>query len=392
MYCKLGDSDALVSYNGSVVLISPCSLLGKKTVSVSLCSFTSGMSIELVSLHSRMWDVSGIQICNNDLNDSSLENVADLRLSSENDKDACPETMAAPIFCPDDAKDDNSPSTAAAAPHSTSHAENRESLDIESDEMAKPSDSQLNNNGINEVHEMNVESNTCNEQSEPNGDVDADVSRQEPLLDVSGVETSDKNDDASGPSAKMNTTTETCETPTFANSDTLAGLFDQEKNAPPSELLSATMDADNEQAISGDPLTARDGDGDFNAVFGTEPLVRDDIFMEVAQESQLEFDEHNEMHSAILAENIDYSSYTEQQEIGFMENGRSLEKPEAHHDYMMGPESSGFNLHDQEVICLFSHSACTYSVFTNNLQIIVDCHDEHILLVSAVACIYIFSI
>lgn len=347
------------------------------------------MSIELVSLHSQMWDLSGIQICNNDLNDSSLENVADLRLPSENDKDACPETMAAPIFCPGDAKNDDSLRT-AAEPHSTSNAKNCESLDIKSDkgsewqniaeqsgakitnelfsdigsEIAKPSETPLLTiNGINEVHKMNVESNTCNEQSQPNDDVDADVSRQEPLLDVSGVETSDKNEYASGPSAKMNATTETCETPTFTNSDTLAGLSDQEKNALSAELLSATVDADNEQTIGGDLLTARDGDGDgdFNAVFGTEPLVRDDIFMEVARESatvellstskqgQLEFDEHNEMHSAIFAKNIEYSSYTEQED-GFLENGRSPEKPEAHHDYMMGPESSGFNLHDQEVI------------------------------------------
>ncbi|KAH6821698.1 sister chromatid cohesion 1 protein 4 [Perilla frutescens var. hirtella] len=338
----------------------------------------TGMSIQLVSLHCQIWDLSGIQVCNSNPNDSSLENVADMRLSSENvpsenNQYAYPETTAAPILCPDDAKKDDSLTT-AAEPHSASqNAENCESLDLISDkdsgrhnvaeqsgvritnelssdrdsEMAKFSESPLlTNNGINEVHEINVEINTCDEQIKTSNDVEADASQQEPFLDVNGH--------AFGPSAtidQMNPTTETCET--FTNADTSAGLPEQEKNAPSVELHSAKRDADNGQAISEDVLIARDGD--VNSVFETDPMMRDDVLLEAAQESatlellsdskqgQLEFDEHNEMHSAALGGNFEYSSYTAHQEDVFMENGRSLD-----HHFMMGAESSGFHLHDQE--------------------------------------------
>ncbi|XP_057784471.1 sister chromatid cohesion 1 protein 4-like [Salvia miltiorrhiza] len=310
----------------------------------------TGMSIELVSLHSRIWNLSGIQVSNNDPNDSSLENVADVRLTFENvppedGKNASPEAMAAPLLSPVSANNDYSLAT-ADEPHSTSQdAENHEGLDIESDkgsgmhnvaepngvwitdelsshrdnEMAKSSETPLlTDNGINEVHKMNVEINNCYEQSKPSGDVEVDVSKQELLLDVSGLETSDKNDD---------------------------------------EVHSAMMDANDRQAIE-DVLVARDGD--VNSGFETEPVMRDDILLEVAQESatvepqsnseqgKLKFDEHNEMNSAVLEGNVEYSSYTAQQDYDFMENGRSPEQPEAYPHNMMGAESSGFDMHDQE--------------------------------------------
>lgn len=345
------------------------------------------MSIELVSLHSRIWNLSGIEVCNKDPNDLSLENGSDPRLPSENlppeaSKDASLETIAAPISYPVNVDNDYYPTASEPQP-TPQNAENCEGLDIEGDkgagkqnvadenelritnELSSYRDSGtplLTDNGINEVHEMNVEIDTCHEQSKPAGDVEADVSKHEPLLDVSGLETSDKNDDASSASVvQMNPTTETYkEALAFVDVDASAGLPDQERDAPSVELHSTMMDAGDRQAIEV---------GDVNSGFETESLVRDDVLLEAAQENsnielqlnseqgKLDFDEHNEMHSAMLGEDIGYSSYAAQQDYSFMENGRSPEQAEAYYHHMMGVESSGFDMHDQEVSCLFVHLA-----------------------------------
>lgn len=335
-----------------------------------------------MSLHTRIWNLSSIQVCNNEPKDSSLENVADLWLPSENappenDKDASPETTAAPISFPVNANNDNSLTTAAEPPSKSLNAENCEILYIDGDkgsekhnvagqngvsitdelssyidgEMAKTGESHLpTDNGMNEVHEMNVEINTCDEQSKLNGDMEADVSNCEPLLGVSRLETSDKNDD-------------------------------EEKNAP-----CADLDAETRQAIVGE-LIARDGD--VNSGFETEPLVRDDVSLEVAQESatveklsnskqgQLEFDKQNEIHSGLFGENVEYSSYAAEQDTGFLENGRSPEQPEAHHHYSMDVDN--FHMHDQEVSRWFAHLAC------NLIQSHVSRHNRFLTLSSSVS-------
>ncbi|KAL1542569.1 sister chromatid cohesion 1 protein 4-like isoform X1 [Salvia divinorum] len=321
----------------------------------------TGISIELVSLHSRAWNLSGIRVCNNELTDSSLENVADAGLPSEE-------------VPPESSKENNEYSLATAAePHSTSQdAENHEAMDIGMHNAAEQNrvtiasvlsshrDSEtplLTDNGVNEVHEMNVEIDTCDKQSKPNGDMEADVSKHEPLVDVSGLETREKSEHASDFSASVDPSTETCEELTFVNANLSTGLPDQERDAPSVELHYAMMDADNRQAIE-DALIARDGD--VNAGLETEPLEKDDVFLEVAQENatveaqsnskqeELEFDEYNQTRNAIFGENIEFSSFTADQDYAFMENIRSPEQPEAHYHHMMGAESSGFNMHDQE--------------------------------------------
>lgn len=352
------------------------------------------MSIELASLHSQMHDLSGITVCKNDLNRASLETVADLRppenVPSENDKDVSLETMAEPILSSNDVKIDDSLTT-AVEPHLTpQNVENGERLDTRS-EVAKSSESPLlSNNRMNEIDEMNVEINTCKEETRPNSDVEADLPQQENLLDVTGVETSDKNDDAvntvagvkslysigdasgdmgdaSANVVQTNPIAETSETHTSVNADTSAGLPDQEKNAPSVELDSTVMDVDNGQVISRDAK-----DGDINAMVETEPLVRDDVLSEVARDcgsvellsnskqGQLEYNEFSEIQSAILGENIVDYTYPAQvglREDGFMDNGGSPEQPEAYQRYMMDVESSGFDLHDRDVSCFLFHLA-----------------------------------
>ncbi|XP_047938140.1 sister chromatid cohesion 1 protein 4-like isoform X1 [Salvia hispanica] len=320
----------------------------------------TGISIELESLHSRTWNLSGIRVCNDEPSDSSLGNVADARVPSKE-------------VPPEDSKENDDYSLATVAePHSMSQdAENCEAVDIGmhnaaeqnrvtiANEHSSHRDSEtplLTDNGVNKVHEMNVEIDTCDK---PNSDMEADVSKHEPLVDVSGREMSEKSERASDFPAsviQLNPATETCEELTFVNADLSTGLLDQERDAPSVELHYAMMDADNRQAIE-DVLLARDGD--VNAGLETEPLERDDVFLEVAQENatveaqsnskqELEFDEYNQTRNAIFGENIEFSSFTADQDFAFMENIRSPEQPEAHYHDMMGAESSGFNMHNQE--------------------------------------------
>lgn len=308
-----------------------------------------------MSLHSRIWNLRGIQVCNDDPKDSSLENLADLRLPSknappENDQVASPQTTAAPVSSPVRANNDDSLTTATEPPSTSLNAKNCETLDVDSDkdsekhnvaeqngvtitdvlssdrdgEMAKTCESPLpTDNGINEVHVMNIEIDACDEQSKLNGDVEADVSNSGPLLGASGPETSDKNDD-------------------------------EEKNAHPVELNSAKIDAEDKLATE-DELISRDGE--VYSGFETESLVRDDdVLFEVAQETatveklsnskqeELEIDKQNEMHSALFGEKVEYSSYAAAQDYG-----RSPEHPEAHHHNAMGADNSVYDTHDQEV-------------------------------------------
>lgn len=304
-------------------------------------------------------------MCNDEPSDSSLGNVADARVPSKE-------------VPPEDSKENDDYSLATVAePHSMSQdAENCEAVDIGmhnaaeqnrvtiANEHSSHRDSEtplLTDNGVNKVHEMNVEIDTCDK---PNSDMEADVSKHEPLVDVSGREMSEKSERASDFPAsviQLNPATETCEELTFVNADLSTGLLDQERDAPSVELHYAMMDADNRQAIE-DVLLARDGD--VNAGLETEPLERDDVFLEVAQENatveaqsnskqELEFDEYNQTRNAIFGENIEFSSFTADQDFAFMENIRSPEQPEAHYHDMMGAESSGFNMHNQEVSCFF---------------------------------------
>ncbi|KAI3470379.1 hypothetical protein Pfo_027042 [Paulownia fortunei] len=333
----------------------------------------TGMSTELVSLHSQMCDLSGITVCKNELNGASLEIASELRPPSENDENVVSlETMAEPMLTPHDVKNDDSLAT-ATEPHLTSqNAENGESVDIENDkgsrrpnvtaqdgvritsellldrdsEAAMPGENPLvSNNRMEEVDEMNVEINISEEQTKPTSDVEADLSQRELLLDVTEVETSQKNDDAN----------------TSVNADASAVLPDQKMDAPSIHLDSAVMDVENGQAISRIELTEKDGDID--AAVETEPVVRDDVLSVVARDGsiveqlsndkhgELEYNEHSEIHSVVSGEHVVASLYPAQvglQEDGLMNNGENPEQPEAYQCHIMDAESSGFDLHDRE--------------------------------------------
>ncbi|KAK6144932.1 hypothetical protein DH2020_021752 [Rehmannia glutinosa] len=324
----------------SLILEVMCKLLTEEMV-VELCGPVHlGMSLELVPLHSQMCDLSGITVCKNDLNGASLEIMTELRLPSENDENVVPlETMAEPMLASHEVKNDQSLPTEAEPQITSQNAENGESLDLENDkgserfnvteqsgeritsellldrdgEVAKSSESPLNNNMTKEVDEA---------------------------LDVTGVQA------------------ETIDTNTSVNADTSAVLPDEKTNAPLVELDSAVMNVDNEQAIIRDEHTVKDSD--INAE--VEPESRDDDLSQVAgdgatvelllndKHGEMEHTGHSEIHSVISGEHIVATPYPAEvclQEDGFMNNGEP-EQPEDYEHYMRNAEISGFDLHDRE--------------------------------------------
>ncbi|KAK6144951.1 hypothetical protein DH2020_021771 [Rehmannia glutinosa] len=351
----------------SLILEVMCKLLTEEMV-VELCGPVHlGMSLELVPLHSQMCDLSGITVCKNDLNGASLEIMTELRLPSENDENVVPlETMAEPMLASHEVKNDQSLPTEAEPQITSQNAENGESLDLENDkgserfnvteqsgeritsellldrdgEVAKSSESPLNNNMTKEVDELNEEINISIEQTKPTGDVEGDLSQQELSLDVTGVQA------------------ETIDTNTSVNADTSAVLPDEKMNAPLVELDSAVMNVDNEQAIIRDEHTVKDSD--INAE--VEPESRDDDLSQVAgdgatvelllndKHGEMEHTGHSEIHSVISGEHIVATPYPAEvclQEDGFMNNGEP-EQPEDYEHYMRNAEISGFDLHDRE--------------------------------------------
>lgn len=347
--------------------------------------FPVGMSIELISLHNQKCDLRGITVYKNELTGTSPEIDADLRQPSENlpstnENDVSFETMAGPILSYNDVQDGGSLRSSNEAHLTSQTFENIENLDAGGDknseipnvveqseltisnpllldresEMAKFRESPLlSNNRMNEVDEINVEIDIHEENMKHNSDLEGDRSEQEHLPDVTRAETGDNNNDASGPSTTVVQITETSETNTSLYPDALSCLPDQEKNAPSVELDYAVMDfGRNEQMAK---------DGDINDVFETEPLVRDDVLSDRAQESggfdllsnskpaELGYDEHIRN---VLRENLFGSEYPVQEGLqgdGFMGNVGSPIQGEAYQRYMMGADGSYFDLHGEEV-------------------------------------------
>ncbi|KAK4436089.1 Sister chromatid cohesion 1 protein 4 [Sesamum alatum] len=370
----------------------------------------TGMSIELASIHTRMHDLSGITVSKNDPDGSSLEIMAEPELPSKNDVSL--ETTVVPMLTSHDVKNDDSLATAvtshdvksddylatAAEPHLTSqNAEIGGVLETENDkgsegrnateqsgmrittellldtdnEMAETrEDPLLSNIQMENVDEMNKEINISEEPNKPTTVVEADLSQQ-PLLDVTGAETSRRNDDAinsagiagvkslssnednSSGVVQTSLITETSATNTSINADTSV-VLDEKMDPHSIKLDLAVADVDNGQTISRDELTEKDGD--INTAAETEPVLRGDVADSVEllsndKHGEWEHNELSEIHGIMSAEHIVASLYPAQASLleeGFTDNGENPERPEAYQRYMMDAESSGFDLHDLE--------------------------------------------
>ncbi|KAL0403395.1 UNVERIFIED_CONTAM: Sister chromatid cohesion 1 protein 4 [Sesamum radiatum] len=365
----------------------------------------TGMSIELASMHTRMHDLSGITVSKNDPDGASLEIMAEPEPPPKNDVSL--ETTAVPMLTSHDDKNDDSLAS-AAEPHLTSqNAEIGEVLETENvedserrnlteqsemrittevlldtdNEMAETRENPLVSNiQMENFDEMNKEINISEEPNKPTTVVEADLSQQ-PLLDVTVTETSQRNDDDTINSAgivgvkslssnednssgviQTSLITETSETNTSINADTSAVLSDQKMDPHSIKLDLAVIDVDNEQTISRDELAQNDG-GAIETAAETEPVRRDDVVSEVLcgsdacellsndKHGEWEHNEHSEIYSTISGEQIVASPYPAQvhlPEEGFTDNGENPERPEAYQRFMMDAESSGFDLHDLE--------------------------------------------
>ncbi|GFP90083.1 sister chromatid cohesion 1 protein 4 [Phtheirospermum japonicum] len=257
----------------------------------------TGMSRELVSLHSQTCDLSGITVVKNDLNVASLEHVAETRLPSENNENAI-ETMPKPILPSHEVKNDHSLET-ASEPHVTSQ-----------------------NDDTKEADEINEEINISREQTEPIADVELS-------LDVTGAQASEKNDYAVNSSdiTGLEPLYSFGDANTCASADQSDFLPDQKTDIPSVELDSAVMDVD----ISQNEITTVN-DGYINAEVENEPEARGDDFLPETEERI----EHGEIHSVVS-------------EDGFMNNGENnRDETEVYERYTMDAEISGFDLHDRE--------------------------------------------
>ncbi|KAL0382589.1 UNVERIFIED_CONTAM: Sister chromatid cohesion 1 protein 4 [Sesamum calycinum] len=367
----------------------------------------TGMSIELASMHTRMHDLSGVTVAKNDPDGASLEIMAEPEPPSRNDVSL--ETTAVPMLTSHDVKNDDSLAS-AAEPHLTSqNVEIGEVLETENvkdsekhnlteqsemrittellldtdNEMAEARENPLLSNiqmeNVDENNEMNKEIDLSIEPNKPTTVVEADLSQQ-PLLDVTGAETSRRNDDDTINSAgivgvkslsanednssgvvQTSLITEASETNTSINTDTSAVLLDQKTDPHFIKLDLAVVDADNGQTISKNELTEKDGG--ISTAAETEPAQRDDVVSEVLRDGdafellsndkhgEWEHNEHSDIYGIISGEQIVASPYPAQvglPEEGFTDNGEYPERPEAYQHYMMDAESSGFDLHDRE--------------------------------------------
>ncbi|PIN20397.1 hypothetical protein CDL12_06919 [Handroanthus impetiginosus] len=351
---------------------------------------STGMSMELASLHGQTCDLSGIIVCKDDPDGASLEIVAEQRLPSE--KDEIGVSMAEQMLTSHAVKNDDSLATAVGPNLTPQNAGNGENLDVENDEDSERLDvteqnemritsepfldrdnevSEPFNNMIKEVAERNVEINISKEQTKPTSDVEADLSQQEPSLDVTGVETSKKDDnavnssviagsdsfypfgdtwgdkgDASAGFGQMGSTTEN----TSMNNDASAVLPDEKTDARHVPSIDIVMDVNNGEPIIRDELMEKDGE--INVAVEAEPVVKDDVELPSnAKHEELEYNEHNEIYSVIEGEDITSSSYPARvglPEDSLLDKGEDPEQPEAYQRYIMDAETSGFDLHDRE--------------------------------------------
>lgn len=345
------------------------------------------MSPEFRSLHSQICDLSRIIVCKSDPVDTSLDTVAELKLPSEtvppeNDENVVSlETMDEKVLASHDVKDEDSLAV-ADEPHLTSqNAENDESLDIENlNASGRPNATEQSGvqitsepllDGDIEVAEPRENPNWMEEADVMNAEINAtketDLSQEDLLLDVTGVGTSSKNEDAvnspltaeveslysikevlgdaSADIAQKVSITETSETNPFVNADV---SYDQKTDAPYVEFDSTMMYSDNVQG----EYEHTDKDGDITAEAETEPVVRDGVVSGVmgdganvellsnSKDRELEYNENTELESAMY-------------EDSFLNNDhdQNPQQPEAYERYVLDGENSGFDLHNQEVSC-----------------------------------------
>lgn len=371
-----------------------------------------GMSVELASLHGQVYDLSRIRVCQNEVNDASLEIVSEPRLPSQNNENGVSlETMVEPnldsqneksetvaelhLTSPNngnrDMEDDEGPGKTNVIEVS-GHGLNDEFLTVRGNETAEPSESPLlSENKLEEVDYVSMADNVSQERTKPTNDMGANDSQQELSLHVDVIGTSLINAGAASPvviaevepldstghaagnmgnaSDGMVLTTslnESGEINAYVNTDA-AVVLDQKKAAPLVELDYADDDG---QAIVRNEFTEKDGNASREGE--TELGAKDDILPDVTQDApavelvpnashgELEYNAQSETYSATSKEQREVefscSGLVSVLQDGSMFNCESLDHLEAYQPNMMDAEISGFDLHDRDVSFLLVYN------------------------------------
>ncbi|KAI3459095.1 hypothetical protein Pfo_015758 [Paulownia fortunei] len=377
---------------------------------VFLETIFTGMSVELASLNGQVYDLSRIRVCQNEVNDASLEIVTEPRLPSQNDENGVSlETMAEPksgshnskygasletvgeshLTSPNnenhDMEDDKGPGKTNVIKES-GQGVNNELLVVRDNEIAEPSENPLlSENRLEEFDYSSIEVNVSQEQTKPTNEVGPDNSQQELSLNVAGVGTSPINAGAANPSVSADvepldssghatgdmgdasagmvqtaSLNESGDTNSHVNMDVSAVVPDQKMAVPSVELDHADVDVG--QTVARNEVTEKDGDA--NGEGETELGARNDTLPDVDQVSaavelvpsanhlELEYNVQSEIYNTTSEEQremeFSYPALVSVLEDGSMNNGEKPDYMEGYQPNMTDAEIPGFGLHDRD--------------------------------------------
>ncbi|KAG8380361.1 hypothetical protein BUALT_Bualt06G0007500 [Buddleja alternifolia] len=295
-----------------------------------------GMSVELASLHSQMYDLSQIEVCKNDANDASLEIVAEPTLFSQNDENRVAlETAVEPKLASDNDNYGASLETVAelrtTSLNNEAGVENNEELEktnvaeqsglgvnnelfIVRDEVAELGENPvLSENRLEGVDNASIEVNVIQEEIKSSNDVRPNDS----LLEV---ETS------------------------LVNADTANNVVIAE--VEPLETASLNENGEANSYV-------KDVSGEVETEFGK----RDDyILLDGARDGELEYNDQSEIYNVTSQEKQigAYPALESALEDGQMNYGENPDLQEAYQSDMIEKETSGFDMNDRDEINYFA--------------------------------------
>ncbi|XP_073032654.1 sister chromatid cohesion 1 protein 4-like [Primulina eburnea] len=259
---------------------------------IFLEAILTGMSIELATLYSKVRDIGGIRICESGAMDASVDVVAVSKLLSQNNENVVSlETVADINLYSYKEKNDTFLETTVESHLSSRNAENVLSPFIESDnKFSRPNVAEHSGMGANcepslvSDNEIAIpcenillrdsileEGDVSQDQIEVIHVVETNISQQELVMDVTGVETSDNifnaaaSDIIAEPESIEHTdwnsdtadmlqagSNENCEKNSSLNDDEPDVLLEQKADTPTVGLNPTIMDLENGQVIDGD--------------------------------------------------------------------------------------------------------------------------------------------
>ncbi|XP_047968637.1 sister chromatid cohesion 1 protein 4-like [Salvia hispanica] len=305
------------------------------------------MSVELASLHNRVYDLGQIKVCQNEVHDASPQIVSELRQPSQNDENIyLPETMVEPDINSHREKsgacletvvmDDNEGPGMTNAIEIGGQDKNGEFLRVIDNETAEPCDNHLLSE--NKIEEVDYTSAAVNEEWTKPTTVDA------ALIDSGATSDILHASDGIVQAASIN---ESEGTNAYADKDE-AVVLDQREAVPSDELDFAEVN--HEQAMGNE---GKDTDG-YGGECETELGVKDYGLPEMTQDAAAgyggpEYHVQDEIYSTTSKDQLDlefpYTGFESLLQGGSMDQCKD---PEAYQLHMIDGDISGFDLHDRD--------------------------------------------